>query len=182
MTAGPDYVFLCVPRAASVSISRNWLVQHYQGQELNVSYHAQVVPEEHCSKFTFASVRNPYDRMLSLWYLCHFGVRGVGTSEMHPTTTSAGFVDWCSTVHGDSRWLNQSQFLSLARVDAFVRYERLELDLAQLPFAHVWYPLVRVNDTERPAFQQDLSPEFIRAVNRHSAPDFAAYGYEQLCA
>lgn len=64
MIAGPDYVFLCMPRTASHSISA-WLCAQHGGMDI-LEHHTRIVPAEHAHKHTFAVVRNPYERLLSL--------------------------------------------------------------------------------------------------------------------
>lgn len=187
MTVGPGYVFLCVARTASVAISRHWLIDHYNGEELNPDdYHIQTVLPEHAHKFTFAVVRNPYTRMASLWrYVGQFTETQrkaiYAESGISVTPSLAQFVDWCwrSGVVG-TQWLSQAEFLSRARVDRVLRFEHLEEGLRGLPFVLEWHPPPFVNATERPFRLADLSPDAIRAINHHSREDFAAFNYSMI--
>ena len=180
MNIGPDYVFVCIPRTASVSLSRDWLVRYYGGVDLPAEmYHSTEVPVEHIGKFTRTVVRNPYDRLLSLYHYVLLFTEEDRTRDGIPVgCTAAEFVQWCTqTGTKDTRWFNQSMYFDRVRIDAVVHWECLENELRLLPFVHEWHPTVRQNTTVHPPYQDELKSEFIAAVNIHSALDFERFGY-----
>ena len=65
MIIGPDFVFLHVPRCAGTLMQRVYLPLF--GGVYHEPFHGREVPAEHAHKFTFAIVRNPYQRMMSIW-------------------------------------------------------------------------------------------------------------------
>ena len=182
MVIGKDYVFIGVPRTASMSIA-SWLhVDH--GGEWYGSHHETVVPAEHAHKFTFAVVRNPYERMASLWrYISTVfwpnadwrkseEARQWQANGMVLDCDLETFVEW-RVGQTDNRWWCQSDLLAGVRLDALLRFEDFPGCLAVLPFAESLDGLPHLGATERAC----LTAVQRAAIREHSWPDFAAYGY-----
>jgi len=178
MVIGPNFVFLAIARTASQMMTYHFLPP-YGGVSLGIdSYHRMDVPMEHVDKFTFSVVRNPYDRMLSLWYLIQmFDRSALLLDNILKDWTPAEFVMWCATQTREN-WQSQTTLLLRARVDQVLRFENLEADLRSLPFVNDFKMPLVYNAMDRPPVESDLTPEFIAAVNVHSEMDFIRFGYE----
>ncbi len=180
MTIGPDFVYLAIPRTASQTLTHHFLPKYGGVMLAAAEYHRMDVPLKHADKFTFTVVRNPYDRMLSLWrFMKKFSDATRRKVSMWSGMTPAEFASWCREYRDAApQWKSQSEFLSRARVDRALKFEDLEVGLRSLPFVDEFeMPLVH-GATKRPPIEDDLTPEFVAAVNGHSGPDFERFGYE----
>ncbi len=181
MILGPTYVYLAWPRTATNATAFAWLGKHYHGVD-RPPHHNTDVPGEHQGKFIWGVTRNPYDRMLSVWYHLVFAKAPVlSENNLRTPTELARYVidhrlDWPA---GQSA----SRFFDAApRVDRILRYEDLANEVKSLPFYDPRYPFPAeiINHQPRGKLEDDLTPEFIAAVNDHSAADFERFGYEKL--
>ena len=186
MIIGSSYVYLACPRTAS-NTTAQWLRRHYGGRDLPVGYkagpvgcrmqhHSTEVPDEHCGKFIWGVARNPYDRMLSLW--AH--LRHAHSPVVDGIETPAGMV---RRLLRDGYPAGQpvSTFCDWAPlVDRVLKYEDLRDAAQSLPFYGDYpFPETVVNHQPRGRFEDEMTPEFIAAVNEHCAADFERFGYEK---
>jgi hypothetical protein len=177
MTVGPNFAFIAIPRTASTAMVHKFLPQ-FGGQPIG-HHHARKVPKGHEHKFTFTVVRNPYDRMLSIWHHLRVNDQQFGIAGM----TFPQWMEFMDKHWGWGGW-NQTRFLEGLRVDAELRYERLADDVEdKLPFnrrlARPW-PKQRVNAALRKPWRKEITPEYINIINWHSEPDFEEFGYTRL--
>jgi hypothetical protein len=179
MVVGPDYVYIAMPRAASQSMWW-WLAEFHDGEVVPNRYHTSDIPEKHKGKRVFTVVRNPYDRLCSLYALAqsfwpfekYINVRQ--TNGM----TLAQFVYWCND-RLETKWRSQAEILG--RLEAEVlRFEDLPHCLGGV------FPGNNVSQFPRigaslvtPGVRQYWLREFNarRAVEEHSAEDFVRFGY-----
>lgn len=183
MIIGPNYVFIAVPRTASMSIAA-WLVAEHGGV-WHGDHHDTDIPPEHQGKHVFAVVRNPLTRLPSL----HRYVRDVfWANEIWRSSAEAAtwralgmpfdseletFVDWAATQRGH-QWCSQDEMLSKAPPDEVFRFEDLPGCLRHLPFVSGSVQLPKLGETGRaPA----LTATEIRSIVNHSAADFERFGY-----
>lgn len=172
MIIGPDFVFIAVPRTASNAMARLFLPK-FGGQNYG-KHHLRTVPERHRRKFTFAVVRNPYDRVFSMWY----HLRRHDPKRIPDDFPK--FVDILMNNWGEGG-LHQAAFLAEARIDRVLKYEQLHLEVLQLPFAipPIRWPMDMINREDRPFWSEDLRqhPDWAEHIERHSGPDFVRYQY-----
>lgn len=144
------------------------------GGEMVEPFHARTAPPEHAHKFTFAIVRNPYDRMLSCWY-------HIRRHSQERRFRQMGLMDFVRNCQAWPGWVNQAEFLERARLDDVLRFETLDADIHRLPFVppDARLPEQRINSEDRPPWREDASGEFIAAVNKLCAPVFERFGYEK---
>jgi len=180
MTIGPNFVFVAVPRTGSTWLATKVLPK-FSGVMIGDDPHANRVPEKHQNKLIFTVVRNPYDRMLSVWHHLRRHDTSYGIDKM-------GFHVFISLLRY-KRLMNawgpeggsQSEFLRLVNPNVILRYERLYEGLQSLPFIVGEITRRRVNASDRPPWQEEIqTPGYIEAVHGHSHEDFEAFGYEQL--
>ena len=142
-----------------------------------------VSPEEMAGFFTFALVRNPWDRMVSLYHFLR------GQSFGHPMVLAAKHHDFTGFLQSEvtRRLVPTGHYASYMRgsdgrehARLFARIEHLDTDLA--PFeAHLGFrltPLPRVNASDR---QRDWRPYYTATdaelVSQLCADDIARFGY-----
>lgn len=183
MVIGPNFVYIAVPRTASHSIAKHWLL-HYGGVDRDSEdHHKHKVPLWHHWKFTWTVVRNPYARVASLWLLMQ-KFTDILEKEMRGVTFE-DFPEWlrCGPWPKDPwpyRWMAQVPFLSASRIDRVVHFENLEAELRELPFVQHWTDVPRINVSKAP--RPEFTPAFIAGVNRYEKESFEAYGYKRMTA
>lgn len=179
MVIGPDYVFLAVPRTASY-----WMVRRFLplfGGQYQHPHHGRIVPTTQQQKFTFAVVRNPYDRMLSIY---HHLVQCDITYNISAMTFPR-FMEFVQQHWGLGAW-PQTEFLSSARIDTVVRFETLKDDLAALPpfqidFQAKWRKAGKpLNTSTRDLPWRDEALQYEAIIWEHSRDDFEEYGYQRM--
>lgn len=177
MVIGPNYVYIALPRTASQSMT-SWLCEHHGGVLRGDLYHTAEIPPAHRDKYTFTTVRDPYQRMASLFRLVAQKFWTDPDEQMEETVgmTMAEFVHWCVS-RSQPQWWPQTAILEGCRIDEILRYELLPGCLHWLP----WLPPRRsstfphIDETE-PGL---IRAAAIQAINEHSEMDFDAYGYRK---
>lgn len=131
--------------------------------------------------FIFTMVRNPWDRMVSLYYWSR------AQTFDHPLIQAAitlEFNDFISTntlemaCRRDATQLYVTDAKGQMRCDAFVRLEHLDTDLTPVE-AHLGFrvSLPRANASERPATAEVYTEEMRQRVADLFAADIARFGY-----
>lgn len=190
MILGPDYVFIAVPRTASVSIA-SWLVAEHGGI-WHGDHHGTDIPLEHRDKFTFTVVRDPFTRLPSMYrYVAEkfwpdtcwresaeaADWRALG---MPFDCGMAEFIRWAAAQRGH-QWCSQWDMLDdpdgLEYLDRNLKFEELPGCLLSLPFVDKAKPLAlpHLNPTgEYPS----LTAEERAAISFHSSKDIRFWGYD----
>ena len=148
--------------------------------------HQRFVPKKYQDYTTIASIRNPYERLYSLY---HFDkahkYNFIGTSMKSFFTYVSGIVKkYRQPVKNNDirkyRYFPLHMYLEVARVDKFVRTENLFGDLADAGL-QVEQNKVRLNTGKYIRTWKDVkSPELIEMINEWAGADFELYGYEKL--
>ncbi len=162
MIAGSDYVFGGIQKTGTLAM-RRWLQEHYGGKRIG-PYHSFYVPPPHDEKFRFLTIRNPYDRMRSLWRV---------TRERD---------DWLSFEHMCRHYhefaLGQSQIVDRFKPDMVLRNEDLANEVKRLPFYNqesIEPGIMRPTDAKFPKYK--LTEEDRAVVREVYRADFEALGY-----
>lgn len=177
------WVYLDVPRTGSTSLSEFLSRAEVGGSEVGERHHSRV-PHGCEDYFTFATVRHPFPRAVSLW--CHF-VRD-RRARIDPTASTTGnwpfarFVEevlieettgppfYQKTCH---EWLD-----SMSRMDAILKAEELERTLPRLGLVRGPIRLPRRNGIARDPWPTYYNPELLAMVRQWAAEDFERYEYE----
>lgn len=175
MIIGPDFVFLHVPRCAGTLMQHMYLPLF--GGVYHDPFHGREVPPEHAHKFTFAIVRDPYHRMMSIW--AHWKEINFQNLDFLKTGGAAECAERFLSV---PEQYTQADFLSLARVDAVLHYETLANEVLSLPFNKKGIPLPAQKVNRSKVRWELMTRRFIGAVNAHSRADFEKFGYEMKAA
>jgi len=161
-----EFVYVAPPRTASTTLHR-WLSQpplcetRWSGDP--AGQHNSKIPASASGFFTFASVRHPYARAVSLW--AH-SQAAPGRSQGVPTIDFGQFVrDWLPTaVWFYSR--GQAEYFDGLSLDGLVRAEHLEADLlglrpirAAIDEGADLEPIPRLNTTGHPPSESVVTPE-----------------------
>lgn len=180
MVAGPSYVYVAIPRTASVAVAQGWLIPRCGGVEVHSGlHHLREIPDEHRGKHVFTIVRNPRDRLFSLWCLVARKKRGSFLDFLEQITDSREHRQYKKHRIGESYiWRNQVDFLRGVAVDAVLRYEDLPECLETLPFVDGPVELPLIPQQVSKFRKRVLFEEEEALVQRHSGPDFEAFGYE----
>jgi len=183
-TIGPGYFYIDPAKTASRAISAV-LAERYNGQQCTMDELPAAVA---AGAFVFASVRNPYDRCLSLWWSLttpgdRYGVAAAaGRSPIDCLQYLSGGAfaraNGATHVH-----LTQScsENVGDVKLDAVVRFESLLEDFNRLPFVTeplAEIPIVNRKLSGRPLRWPLLDLGFLRAVESWLADDFERFGYE----
>ncbi len=187
----PKYVYIAVPKTGSISVS--FSLGHgdnipepdfyHQGIDRVLTEHPEVT-----DYFKFGFVRNPWDRLASLYH--DFTIKRVhqysGLVRVDKPLFSefADFEDFCCRVRETNWWSNvflQSQCALLGtKMDFVGRFERLSADFTkvcgQLGIAT---SLLKMNVGEyHAAYRHHYTPKARDAVATIYGDDVEAFGYE----
>ncbi len=177
-----EYVFVNVPKCASQTL-RYVLCTEYAGEQLRGAHHHRTdAPSWAQAYYSFAVVRNPYDRAISLWWAMvkerhddRYGLRGrCGSTELVP------FLQWLVGVEPyDPILFGQAAWLANVRLNRVLRFETLDDDVQQLPFWARTELLPRRNAFQRPHWSTFVDGEVADLIEQWASADFAVYGYSR---
>ena len=169
------YVYLC-PEKTGTAMMRAWLQRFFGGYVID-RYHAMDVPSTFqlaCpAAFRLMTVRNPYERMFSLWCF----VDGRGHSRRGAGMTFLEACDECASKgRGLFAWYMTGQ------CDMALRLEQIVTEVRKLPFhgaAHSEPPVRRRAGRHKPAasFFDYCTDADASGVRRLFAEDFDFFGY-----
>jgi len=179
-----QFIFIHIPRTGGSSIEVSlkkgletlqgnntlgtFLGKHWKSSEYKASK-----PSEWKSFFKFTFVRNPWDRVISIYEFLKI-------HEGHPQRTSKEFKEWLFSIKPNcNAYMPQSWYIDEA-VDFIGRYETLQEDWAYVlsnvfPSNYQTTPLPHVNKTERHGNYHDL--ETIDFVSNYYRDDIDSFGY-----
>lgn len=178
------YVLIHINKTGGSSIERalGLPLRHWTAVEKR----DQLGPERWAKKFTFAFVRNPWDKVVS-----HYQYR-IETNQTEMGDGSLGFKEWVTLAYGerDPRYYNgprwfmpQVDWISDAdgtRLVNFVgRFERLEADFDYVrEQIGTGSPLPHMKASSRGPYQDYYDDETREIIRRSFAPDLEAFGYD----
>jgi len=186
-----EYVYIGIPRTASKSMNR-WLMDHYQG-EWHDYHHSWRVPEEAAAYTIFTIVRNPYERMVSGWFMLPWS--DPNPPPVEPTEHFAELMrqnipmkDGTAVTAGHNvpeAGMNQANFCRRAGVNLVLHFEELPACLTKLPFVDPDNipPLPHKEERgTRPSgnfFSVFTGPEDEALFWEYAGEDFEAFGYQR---
>lgn len=163
-------------------VLREW----YDGTLLaNVNMHDPRIPPQFHDWFSFITVRNPYDRAVSLWWsTTQRTVDKYQFRQLCPRPDDfTSFCQWLATdaPDRDLTW-TMSQYVKLERIDAILHFETLQQDFAKLPLYRgepgTW-PHENQTINSREPWQHYMTDEAAMWVQRWAGEDFDTFGYER---
>ena len=196
------FVFISTPKACTHTIYRI-LDENFSAGLIENGFHNNRVPDLYQNYFQWTVCRNPYSRMVSIWWsacrLAHrdqYGFRkGCGTKD-----DFGQFVYWLTKLSLNKRqrdplMLNQSEWLYNVDSIISIHMESLEHDLKHLPFWQNGIKIPKLNTTNKKIldrekeegraiiksswqkFYQDRKIQ--KAVKEWAKPDFNRFGYSE---
>lgn len=181
------YEYMDVPKTGTQTM-RHILLNHYKGVDGGM----HKIRNQKPSLFSFAVVRNPYARAVSMWWsTCKRGDLGdlhndrYGfRAQMRERFGSETFENFLKVVlTGYTRahlGPSQSAFLQNVYVVRVLHLETLNLELPDLPFWKGGFsesPVLNETKSERLPYTEYLSEEAIELVLEWAFADFQRYGY-----
>jgi hypothetical protein len=175
------WIYLDVPRTGSTSLCE-FLSRPEQGGVPGKFRHIYEMPPGCEDYFTFATVRHPYPRAVSLWL--HFVNDRRARVEPTADATTWPFSRFVDDVLIERRtgpdfyqkacheWLDP-----VGRVDAILKAEELAAAVARLGIVRGPFTLPRLNGIARDPWESYYTPERRALVRLWAAEDFERYGY-----
>jgi len=196
------FVFISTPKACTHTIYKI-LDEHYSEGLIEDGFHNNKIPDLYQSYFRWTICRNPYSRMVSVWWsacrLAHkdqYGFR----KRCGAKDDFNQFVRWLVELplrkrQRDPLMMNQSEWLWDIEPVVSIRMENLEDGLKHLPFWKNGIEIPQLNTTDekipdreeeegqtiiKPPWQEFYQDKNIQeAVMKFSEPDFARFGYSE---
>lgn len=184
------HVYVAIPRTATHSVYA-WLRKNYEGRQIGF-YHGWRVPETYRDFTVFITVRNPYERVFSYWWLSCM----MSLTDKPPAGCS--FRDFMSLItqykDGDFRnpALNvpeihgtQKGYYDRAGASVFIRLEdfhnelRNKLNFVKRPFPKLPHKHIG-KGKPKVSFQNYFGNDEEQLVWDYCAEDFEAFGYKRL--
>jgi len=181
------FVYVGPPKTASTTL-HHWLSQpafcDQRWTPERQDQHSVVIPPEVQDYFTFASIRDPLDRAVSLW-----------AHSQSPTSLAAGevwpmgFEEFVLEFQPRASWfyrLSQAELLASVRLDGVIRFERLEKDLFRLPpiaaavgAGEMLEAVPCFNETSHPNRESVCIPELVAGLAHLWPGDSELYGIDR---
>jgi len=185
------FVYVAPPKTGSQSM-RVWLINHIPDARELGHTHDMLVPEEYCEYSTFLTVRNPYDRVFSLWWFQHMDARRAATIGPEAFGT-VGFEEYVRKLKQWSTEGSDGHQTCWAYVP-LVEYKRrcgamqhihMEWMDEEIRRAFMWakelprIPHLRQSNDRSIAQDALLTDERRKLVRWYCPGDFKAFGYEE---
>jgi hypothetical protein len=200
------WVYLGPPKTASTTMHIELVKPPWRGIRVDPeAQHDMEVPEPYRDFFVFGTVKNPYERAVSLYWHFLRDVRRIRAAEKGVTARTQ-----LARLPLPHREFSMTRFLEMAiegnlavlevpdntffcapltewyqwtRVDAFIKAERLEEQFEALPFVNGrWSHFSWHNDLPRGLWRDWRTPRTIELVNTWAGYDFQEYGYARQSA
>ncbi|GAB4383929.1 sulfotransferase family 2 domain-containing protein [Albidovulum sp.] len=196
---GHNYLFIHVPKSAGQSIT-----SRLGGVTKGVAAHAPlfaIAPELRAGRYAFGFVRNPWDRMVSVYaFICTKRIKRGESAEYQRLARAMGFERWLMEdaffIHQDAALQvpdlppiqRRSQMFWLEGCDFIGRVERLAADFAQIAekiaLKPTWRqrlglcgPVPHRNRSPRADYRTYYSDRSAEFVATHFAPEIERFGY-----
>lgn len=182
------YAFINIPKTASKSISK-FLKDNHNGYSYS-SQHSIKIPKYASDYFKFSCVRNPYTRMVSMWYSVTQRYPENYGLENFKDLSFESFVEGITQKVSGTRWffyLRQTDFTH--NVDRIFWYEKLPYDLLKLSFVNNVENFPHLNSTQieasynpikRKPWKKYITQRTLDMINDYYFLDFLTFNY-QVC-
>jgi hypothetical protein len=187
------FVFLAIPKTGTRSTYKVLSREPYFGK--NIGDHKHILPSKYKDFYKFTFVRDPYERMFSLYWSCCVksgDMKGflADMSDEGFATDFKGFLQWV-VKHKDRFYdLNQSKYLILKsqasffisnRFDAVIKMEDISDKLTELPFIEKGFALPHLNKSnyDPETYRKYFDSEVFELINFYCSEEFDLTGYEK---
>lgn len=184
-------IFVAIPKTGTRSVYKN-LIENY-GAEL-YREHFPIIPEEYKDYYSFTIVRNPYDRLISMWWsTCKRDIskkkrEGAGDNfrKLAGGSELIDLLKWMNTIKYDGKGSEllslQSEYLKNNKFDIILENEKLNNQFSNLPFLTNNKQLLKINTTtgtnnhnsisRNPIAFHYIDQECLELINKYYAEDF----------
>lgn len=183
-----EWAFVSTPKAATNAMYDH--LKTFYGGRRHGGFHCRHVPAALAEWPVFTACRNPYTRFLSAW--AAQTQRPSGRIRYAADLVRAGaeiddieqFALWVADNAASYRgrgwmcFMPQTEWHAPFAPDTVLRIERLNEEMAAMPFAVDTGPIARRNTSAEHYTTDMLTPRVIDAVRRAYAADFEVYGYD----
>lgn len=187
LTIGTNYVFVHCPKNGGSSVSAA-----LDGRQVTDYGHTPRFLAGHPDKIAFGFVRNPWDRMVSLWsFMCQKPASGDGEAKKIKLARDLGFKRWLMEydffLGQDHKWWSEdlppmqrrSQMWWLDGGEHIGRFETMAEDIRNI--AHEvrfdLRPLPRLNTSAHGDYRAHYDAGSAAFVAEHFAPEIKRFGY-----
>lgn len=177
MVEGDNFVFIHVPKTGGHAISTAL------GGRTPGPLHAKRRDVDVKGRFSFAFVRDPFDRAVSMWvYVCQKAMLQPSNIPEQDAARSLGFRYWL--LNGDQRWNFRSQIACsqmewLDGCDYIGRFERIATEFAGIvaTMKIKAQPLQRMNTSDHADYRFYYDDHTAAFVARCAEPEINRFGY-----
>lgn len=198
MIVCPNYelVYLDIPKTASKSLDHVFR-KHFRGENIRRKdpeipgwkyKHCRIIPDYAKNYTKIASVRNPYDKIVSHYF--YNKKRGYRTNPKPTFPTFEEFVDECldklhnnpiDSLNGNIYgFFPCSKYLEVTGYDYIIRTEHIQEDFDKipLPLSGITIPKMNTN-SKRPRWNDIKTKELNEKIIEWACDDFELFGYEK---
>jgi len=185
-----NFTFIAIPKTGTRSLVKI-LQNEYNGELIAKYEHFTDVPDIHKTRFTFTTVRNPYERICSAYWfslkdpshLHKQWMQDMKSKKLKFTLENylQTIKDYTGTYHHPG--IQQSLYFKHIKYDKVLRLEHINNDFNSLPFVKTPVAIPRNNSSfSKAAVRQEelLTPKVIELVNEIYQDDFKLFGYNQI--
>jgi hypothetical protein len=172
-------IFIHIPRTGGSSIEsavagKNWWQIEPETKHITTENAVKIYGKYRWSSyFTFTFVRNPWDRMVSLWTCKHY--------SNQKKMGFKWFVNHFQPIPHEQPFLNQIDIIGMQQIDFIGRFERLQIDFnticEQVGMPQKILP-VAVASTNRKHYTHYYDDETKQIVANRCEKDIHFFGYE----
>ena len=170
-----EFIFMDIPKTGSVSIF-DYLRRHFP--DCVMSRHGDfTVPDFSREFFCFSVVRNPYDRMVSLWRYAsknkdNFLFLDKEDFLFFILNSKSDLIENCSIYDIINRFFTDSYKIK------FIRFENILEDFNSLPFVKVKNDIKHLNKSNRKKdWREYMTPEIESILWERYKKDFEFFDY-----
>ncbi len=178
-----NFAFIALTKTASTSVSE-MLCSQYKAKQVH-THHGWYSRDYHdCFRFTI--VRNPYDRLVSIWnHMIDWNEKTPRAPIVKLGLSLSSFErfveSWCRQYRGHKRlrkkWGKQTAFLRGAVLHRIIKYEKLEEGINSLPFVGRPILLDRKRTPQIKIDRHIITPELAEMFYLASRQDFHDFDY-----
>ena len=180
------WLFVSVPKCGTNTLYQV-LLDRFDAARVKPGFHRNQVPPAFADYYTWAVVRNPYARAVSLWWRTRHDPTARRILSEGPAELPA-FIRWLMTgpeaAAKRSLDLSMSAWLQPVRLDRFCRLENLSAELSGLPFwdgRSVDLPRLNVG-ADRTGWRDYMTLDAVAAIQEWAGDDFERFGYSRELA
>lgn len=179
------FVYFDIPKTASSTLDQIF-IKH--GGKLvkppsKLAKHNRIVPAYALEYKKIVSIRNPYDRATSHYFMA------IRNKTNIPTKSFEDYLDYCISTLEEStnttnslmyHWFPMWKFLGdwLYKIDYIIRFEHLNEDLAKIPFIKI-SNIPHINEVPHKKFEEIKTSNIINKINTWAEKDFEIFGYKK---